>query len=100
MTDNKKKKPLGLLLRLRNNFTTGILVLAPTAVTIWILIQLFNWFDNILGKWYTWLFARLEFGDIHIPGLGAVTLAVLVTLVGVLTRHYAGRQVLILATKL
>ena len=92
--DSKVKKKSGILLKLRNYFTTGLLVLAPTAVTIWILVQVFRWFDNILGRWYTQLFEYLEFNKTHLPGLGAVTLVILVTLIGLLARHYAGRKVL------
>ena len=85
---------MGFILKIRNYFTAGLLVLAPTAVSIWILFQVFKWFDNILGKWYTQLFEYLELGKTHIPGLGALTLFIVITLFGILARQYAGRKML------
>ncbi|HUT63058.1 MAG TPA: DUF502 domain-containing protein [Anaerolineae bacterium] len=79
---------IGFFFKLRNYFTAGLLVVAPTAVTIWILFQVFKWFDNILGKWYTRLF------ETHIPGLGAITLFIIITLIGFLARQYVGRVLL------
>lgn len=85
-----------LLLKLRNYFTTGILVLAPTAVSIWILDKMFRWFDNILGKWYTELFRELSLDHAYtiryIPGIGAFTLAIFIIIIGFFARQYAGRK--------
>ena len=94
MEKNGKKKKIGLVLKVRNYFTAGTLIVAPTAVSVWILIQVFRWFDNILGRWYTHFFEYLELGITHIPGLGAVTLFILITLIGVFARQYAGRKIL------
>ena len=96
MADEKVKSKAGILLKLRNYFTTGLLVVAPTAVSIWILVQVFKWFDNILGKWYTELFnliyEKLTIRILYIPGLGAATLAVIVILIGFIARLYVGRK--------
>jgi len=107
MADEKRKSKVGIasgiLLKLRNYFTTGLLVVAPTAVSIWILVQVFKWFDNILGKWYTALFnliyEKLTIRIIYIPGMGAVTLAVIAILIGFFARQYAGRKFLALWEK-
>jgi len=84
---------MGFFLKLRNYFMAGTLVLAPSAVSVWILIQVFRWFDNILGRWYTQLFEYLELEVTHIPGLGAITLFLLITLIGIFARQYAGRKI-------
>jgi len=94
MKGEREKKVTGILSKLRTYFTTGLLVLAPTAVSIWILIQIFRLFDGILGRLYTDLFEYLKFDITHIPGLGAITLAVIIILIGMLTRLYAGRKLL------
>ncbi|MFC1607567.1 DUF502 domain-containing protein [Candidatus Latescibacterota bacterium] len=88
------KQRFNFLRKIRNYFTTGVFVLAPTAVSIWILFQIFRWFDNILGKWYTALFTKLNLERTHIPGLGALTLFIVITLIGVLARQYVGRKLL------
>ncbi len=80
------------LLKLRRYFTTGLLVLAPTAVTVWVLVLIFRMFDGVLGSFYAGLFEYLGFETTHVPGLGALTLAVIITLFGYLVRFYAGRK--------
>ncbi len=63
---------------LRTRLLTGVLVLAPTAVTMWILFRLLNWVDSLLGR-----YMRFEFVDYHrIPGLGLLATLLLLVLVG------------------
>lgn len=87
------RKP-DFLFRLRNYFMTGLLVLTPSAVTIWILIRVFRWFDNILGRWYVRLFENIGMTTAYFPGLGAVTLAILITLTGYFARQFVGRKII------
>ena len=68
----------GFLGRLRNYTLTGLLVLAPTAVTVWVLIRLFNWVDNLLGRYLR--FAALDYR--RIPGLGFIATLAVLALVG------------------
>jgi uncharacterized membrane protein len=89
--ENKHGKKSPLFHKLRNYFTTGLLVLMPTAVTVWVLIFFFRMFDGILGKFYTRLFEFFGVGT-YIPGLGAITLAVIMTLFGYFVRFYIGRK--------
>ena len=63
---------------IRGRLLTGLLVLAPSAITIWILFRLLNWMDNLLGRYF-----RFEFFDYNrIPGLGLVATLLLLLLVG------------------
>lgn len=94
------KKKLGFLFRLRNYFATGLLVLTPSVVTFWILLRLFRWFDNILGKWYVRLFQDIGFKTTYYPGLGALTLAIIIIITGYLARLYAVKKLLELWEKL
>jgi len=64
--------------RIRNYLLTGLLVLAPTAVTLAVFYQLLNWVDNLLGR-----YLRFAAFDYHrIPGLGLLATLVLLFLVG------------------
>ena len=69
---------------LRRYFVTGLATLIPVAVTIWILVWLFNAADNLLGRY---------FGS-QIPGLGLVATLLLILAVGFFTVHLFGRVVL------
>jgi len=66
--------------RIRSWLLTGLLVLAPSAVTLWVLYRLLNWVDNLLGR-----FLRFEALDYHrIPGLGLLATLLLLMIVGFL----------------
>ena len=72
---------LSLLGHLRDYLLTGLLVLAPSAVTIWIFFRLLNWVDNLLGRYLR--FAALDYH--RIPGLGLLATLLLLVMVGGLT---------------
>ena len=63
---------------IRNNLLTGLIVLGPTAITLWALFRLLNWVDNLLGR-----YLRFSFVDYHrIPGLGLLATLLLLVIVG------------------
>ena len=64
--------------RVRAWFLTGLVVLAPSAVTIWVLFRLLNWVDNLLGQYFR--FAALDYH--RIPGIGLVATMLLLLVVG------------------
>ena len=57
----------GFGVRLRRYWVAGILVLAPTALTLWVVWKLFKFFDDILG-------GQLRARGISVVGLGFVLL--------------------------
>lgn len=79
MTSEPEVRPgLSFMSRLRNYLITGLLVLAPTVVTLWIFFRLLNWIDNLLGQYFR--FAALDYH--RIPGIGLVTTLLLLVIVG------------------
>jgi len=74
--------------RVRRHFLTGILVVTPAAVAAWVLYRLLAWVDGLL-----WDYIRL--GWVRpggIPGVGLVTVVLLVFLVGFFVNQYIGRR--------
>ena len=71
--------------RIRRYYLAGILVLAPTALTLWVVWSLFVFFDNILGT-------QLRERGISVFGLGFVLLNVLLLLLGWLAASFFGRR--------
>ena len=71
--------------RLRRYWVAGILVLAPTALTLWVVWSLFRFFDNILG-------AQLRARGISVVGLGFVLLNVLLLLLGFTAANFFGKR--------
>ena len=76
--ETHEKTGPSLMGRLRNYLLTGLLVLAPSAVTLWVFYRLLNYVDNILGR-----YLRFPAFDYHrIPGIGLVATLVLLVIVG------------------
>jgi uncharacterized membrane protein len=71
--------------RLRRYWVAGILVLAPTALTLWVVWSLFRFFDSILG-------GELRARGISVFGLGFVLLNVFLLLLGFVAANIAGRR--------
>jgi uncharacterized membrane protein len=64
--------------RLRDYLLTGLLALGPTALTLWVFIQLLNGIDRLLGQYLK--FQAL--GGQRIPGLGLAATLLLLIMVG------------------
>ncbi len=71
--------------RLRRWYVAGILVLAPTALTLWVVWTLFRFFDDILGT-------ELRARGISVFGLGFVLLNVLLLVLGFVATNIAGKR--------
>ncbi|PWI58897.1 DUF502 domain-containing protein [Sulfoacidibacillus thermotolerans] len=70
---------------LRKYFVNGVITIVPIGIVIWVVVQLFNFFDNILGSQITTI-------DHHyIPGLGLLLTVILITIAGALTTHWFSR---------
>jgi uncharacterized membrane protein len=84
----------GALRRLRTYLLTGLLALAPSAVTLWVLYRLLNWIDNLLGRYLRFS----GFGYHRIPGLGLLATLVSLLIVGwiatIFGRWLGGRPLL------
>ena len=73
----------------RRNLLTGLLVVGPLGISIWVLYHLFHWIDHLL-----WERVRLSF--LHeggIPGVGFVLVLLIVYLAGLVTTNYIGGRV-------
>lgn len=69
----------------KRHFLTGLLVLMPTVLTVYVLYRIFMWIDGILGPITT----RYPFLDI--PGLGFLGVIVIILLAGVVGGGFFGR---------
>jgi uncharacterized membrane protein len=65
-------------------FVNGVLTLAPIALVIYVVVQVFQFLDSLLGNQL-----RKEIGDnMYVPGLGLLLTIVIVTVVGWLATHW------------
>jgi uncharacterized membrane protein len=73
------------LKRIRQWFLGGLVVTLPTVITIWVLWKLFTSLDTMLQP----LVER--FLGFQIPGLGFITVIIIITLAGFLAGNFIGR---------
>jgi uncharacterized membrane protein len=79
---------------LKGKFLAGLFVVIPIGITIFILKFLFNFTDGILSSYLDQLFSLTTHQDLHIPGLGIITGAVVIYLAGLLATNILGKQLL------
>ena len=73
----------------KSYFLTGLLVLTPLVLTVFIIWKLFFAIDGLLQGFF-----RKQFGDQPLTGLGFVSIVLLILLTGFFARNYVGRKVL------
>ncbi len=73
---------------LRRYFLTGLLVLAPTVVTGWLVYKIFITIDNIIEPF------QRKFPLIDVPGIGFVVVLLLILITGFLASNLIGRRVI------
>ncbi|MBM2840812.1 MAG: hypothetical protein HW412_1340 [Bacteroidetes bacterium] len=74
-----------IISELRDTLIRGSVVIIPVALTYWFFSALLNAIDGILSPLYERLLGR------PVPGLGFVSMVVLVLIVGLLSRNLVGR---------
>jgi uncharacterized membrane protein len=85
---------------LKGKFLAGLFVVIPVGITIFILKFLFNFADGILGSYLDTFFSLVIHHDLHIPGLGMITGAVVIYVAGLLATNVLGNQLLEIADDL
>lgn len=85
-----------MLRRIRGYFFSGLLVVVPIGVTVWIVWGIFNLFDS----WFRVLAQELELSFMlpsntkYLHGVGFILTISLITLTGFMTQLYFGRKIL------
>ena len=78
----------------KKRFVTGLFILIPLGITIFILKFLFNFADGILGPYLAGLFTSITRHDNYIPGMGMVAGALVIYLTGLLATNVMGKHVI------
>ncbi len=88
----KKKIRTSVWKKLRIWFFSGLIVLIPIVATIYLLWLLFSKIDGLLkGVFYKW---GSSVGLQPFPGLGFLTIIVIILLVGIFVSNYVGKKLL------
>ena len=89
----------GIFSHLKAVLLTGILILTPSALTLWVLFKLFSFADSIINilpdNWQPKVIVGFD-----IPGLGIVFSMILLYIAGLGVRYYIGRRLIEITDKI
>jgi len=77
---------------LRRYFVAGLLFFAPIAITVWAIVSIVRWLDNLLLPRILKLVLPGSYEPPTLPVLGALFTLMLIVLMGVVARHLFGYE--------
>ncbi len=108
--DPGRPKPPGLFSRLRAAFLTGLVVIAPVGLTIWLIWTVVGWIDGFVlpfipGAWQPDKLIQNWFGlppevQINVRGIGAIIFFLFTILIGWMAKGFIGRSLIRVAESL
>ncbi len=80
--------------RLRNYFLTGVIVVAPVAITAYLSWTVIAWVDSWVKPYIPERYNPDHYLPFAVPGFGVLVALLLITLIGFVTTNFVGRAVL------
>mgnify|MGYP005845541247 CR=1 FL=1 len=87
------RKP-GLFSNLRASFLTGIVVIAPVALTIWLLWTLVGWVDSVVLPLVPYTFRPEKYIGINLRGIGVFIFLIFTIIVGWIAKGLIGKSLI------
>ncbi len=87
-------KRRGLLGGLRASFLTGIVVIAPIGLTIWLVWTVFGWFDAVVLPLVPETFQPEKYIGINLRGVGVIFFLIFTIIIGWIAKGLIGRSLL------
>ncbi|WP_282151324.1 DUF502 domain-containing protein [Ruegeria atlantica] len=98
--DEEPQRRPGLFSRLRASFLTGIVVIAPVWLTIWLIWSVVGWIDSAVLPIIPQRFQPQEYVGINLRGVGVVIFLIFTVLVGWIAKGILGRSLIQIAENL
>lgn len=91
--DENLRKP-GIFARLRSSFLTGIVVIAPVGLTIWLLWTAMGWVDSVVLPLVPQTFQPEKYIGINLRGVGLIFFLMFTMIVGWIAKGLIGRSLI------
>jgi uncharacterized membrane protein len=95
--DEEPHRGPGLFSRLRSSFLTGIVVIAPVGLTIWLLWSLAGWVDSVVLPLVPDTFLPEQYIGINLRGIGVFIFLLFTIVVGWVAKGILGRSLITFA---
>lgn len=89
-----KQKGHGGGRRLRNYFLTGLIIVAPLAITAYLTWTFIGWVDGWVKPYIPAAYNPETYLPFAVPGFGLLTALFLITMIGFLTANLVGRSII------
>jgi uncharacterized membrane protein len=86
-----------MLVRWRKNFLTGLVIVAPVILTIYLLWSMITFIDSKIVPWVPAIYNPSTYLDWDVPGFGVLVFLLFTSTVGAMTKNLFGRQLVMLA---
>lgn len=93
------KRP-GLFHSLRSSFLTGVVVILPVGLTIWLLWTLIGWVDSVVLPLIPYRFRPEQYIGINLHGLGVIIFLIFTVTVGWIAKGLIGASLIRIAESL
>jgi len=84
----------GVIAKLRSSFLTGIVVIMPISLTIWLLWSIAGWVDSVVLPLVPQTFRPEQYIGINLRGVGVIFFLFFTVLVGWIAKGLLGRSLL------
>lgn len=93
------RKP-GRFAGLRASFLTGIVVIAPVALTVWLVWAVIGWFDSVVLPLVPYTFQPEKYIGINLRGIGVIIFLIFTIFVGWVAKGLIGKSLIKFAESL
>ncbi len=91
--DEHPRRP-GLFASLRASFLTGLVVIAPVGLTIWLIWSIVGWIDSVVLPLVPYTFQPEKYIGINLRGVGVIFFFVFTIVVGWIAKGLIGRSLI------
>ena len=92
--DEEPHRRPGLLARLRGSFLTGLVVIAPVGLTIWLLLTVIGWIDGFVLPLVPQTMRPEQYIGINLRGVGLIIFLLFTIVVGWIAKGIIGRSLI------
>ncbi|MDF1715737.1 MAG: DUF502 domain-containing protein [Antarcticimicrobium sp.] len=92
--DEEPHRRRGLLARLRGSFLTGLVVIAPVGLTIWLIWSVVGWIDGVVLPLVPQTMRPEQYIGINLRGVGVIIFLMFTIIVGWVAKGIIGRSLI------
>jgi len=92
--DEEPHRRRGLLARLRGSFLTGLVVIAPVGLTIWLIWSVVGWIDGVVLPLVPHTMRPEQYIGINLRGVGVIIFLMFTIIVGWVAKGIIGRSLI------